>query len=62
MPTNVTCPECDKEVTLTPEGACPNCGLDVAKVLSHDRHERAMEKMRRKREEEKPKKKDSGWW
>lgn len=59
MPTNVQCPECEKEVQLTDDGECPNCHLNVARVLAHDRHERALQKMREKRKaDEKPPKKE----
>lgn len=59
MSTSVQCPECDKEVTLNDKGECPNCGLNVSRVLAHDRHERALEKMRKKRNPEKEPDSDS---
>lgn len=51
---NVTCPECGKEVELKENGECPSCGLDVARVLAHDRHERALEKIRKARRADEP--------
>jgi predicted amidophosphoribosyltransferase len=49
----VLCPECDKEVDLSQnEGICQGCGLDVALVIEKDRYERALEKIRSRREQE----------
>lgn len=49
----VICPECETEVTLTDgEGECSKCGLDVGEVLERDRYERALQKVRERREKE----------
>lgn len=55
----VICPECDKEVDLSQnDGVCQNCNLDVGQIVETDRHQRALQKYRERRESEDPNKKD----
>ena len=64
----VVCPECDQaDVEITrdsdgdDEGTCPNCGLNVGRVLTKRRYDRALDKVKRDEEEgTKPKKKSGG--
>lgn len=63
------CPECDTEVTITKEegeltGKCEKCGLDVGRVLTKRRYDRAVKKMDDAEAEDakKGKKKESPWW
>ena len=54
-PTNkrkVLCPECDKEVEITrdaesgdDEGICGECGLNVGRILTRRRYDRAYNKV-----------------
>lgn len=63
----ILCPECETEVDLDTVDECPKCGLNVQSVVDHDRHDRALETLRKRRENEKPpeqgkgKGKKSGW-
>ena len=56
----VLCPECDEEVNTEEEDECSNCGLNVKLVLDKDRYERALQRLRERREEENPAKKKRG--
>lgn len=65
----VICPECDQaDVEITreegdDEGTCPNCGLNVGRVLTKNRYDKALGKLREEEEKaKKPKKKDGGFW
>jgi Zn-finger protein len=55
------CPECDTEVEITRDedgadvGVCDNCGLNVGQVLTKDRYDNALAKLRARSEEEKKK-------
>lgn len=49
----VLCPECDTEVDLSQnDGECQKCGLDVALIIEKDRYDRALQKLRERREKE----------
>lgn len=58
------CPECENDVTLTTdedgdyEGTCENCGLNVGRVLTKRRYDKAVAKVA-ERESAKPKKEKS---
>jgi hypothetical protein len=58
----VMCPECDAEVEIDEVDECPKCGLNVQRVIDKDRYDRALENLRKRREEEsnKGKKKKNG--
>jgi len=59
----VLCPECDEEVDVDEEDECSSCGLNVKLVMDKDRYERALQRLRERREAENPdkkKKKTSG--
>lgn len=66
--TKAVCPECDTEVTITKEegeltGKCDKCGLDVGRVLTKRRYDRAVKKMdEAETEAGKKGKKESPWW
>jgi Zn finger protein HypA/HybF involved in hydrogenase expression len=54
----VTCLDCDKEFDIDEEkGVCPKCNLNMNAILERDRHERALDKLRKSRA---PEKKDKG--
>lgn len=63
----VQCPECDGDVPIDERDDCPQCGLNVQKILDKDRYDRAYDRLKKKREEEegKPNKKKGssgeGW-
>lgn len=48
----VICPECDTEVDINETDDCPKCGLNVQRVIDKDRYDRALERLRKRREEE----------
>jgi hypothetical protein len=50
---------CETEVEMDGEsgGICPKCGLDNAAVIRRDRHERALETLKKRREPPEDKKK-----
>ena len=66
----VVCPECDQvDVVITRDdegddnGTCQNCGLNVGRVLTKNRYDKALTKL--KAEEEKSQKKaakKTGFW
>lgn len=58
----LTCLDCDKEFDANEhDGVCPHCDLDNDAVLEKDRHQRALDKLKQKRQEEsQPKKRRSG--
>jgi len=58
----VLCPECDEEVDVDEEDECSSCGLNVKIVMDKDRYDRALQRLRERREAENPdkKKKKSG--
>ena len=60
----VVCPECDSEVDLEQTEVCQKCDLNVERVYQKDRYDRALERLRKKREEEsgKGKKNRSSDW
>lgn len=55
------CPECETEVEIVrtedggEEGMCDNCGLNVGQVLTKDRYDRALAKLRENQAKEKAK-------
>lgn len=57
----VTClgDDCTAEFELDEngQGECPECGLNMGAVLQRDRHERALDKLRKQRNPEPEKKK-----
>lgn len=55
----VLCPECDTEVNLNDVDDCPKCGLNVQRVIDKDRYDRALVKLRERREAEQPRGKKS---
>lgn len=65
----VLCPECETEVTVSrvegeDEGRCEKCGLDVGRILTKRRYDKALAKMNEADDNEKKgnKKKGSEWW
>ena len=54
----VTCLDCNKEFDFDKEnGVCPECNLNMKAIMERDRHERALDKLRKSRE---PENKDKG--
>jgi hypothetical protein len=65
----VLCPECETETTVSrvegeDEGKCEKCGLDVGRILTKRRYDRALAKMNADDEKEKKSssKSKSEWW